>query len=464
MIEHAGAYKVSGMTRPARTPGLGLARVLVWALFASLAACNVSDLLHAPTPAGVAAGGSLTGVTGAEALRAGAIGVFSNTYWLGNGQVGNTGLLTDEFASGFTSPSVADIDARQVAFLSSGGQYPTDALYSGLQKARLSAALAAHELESAGPSVARDEIGAMFALAGYAEVLLAEDFCSGVPLSLTTPSGSQTTHGMPLTTDSVLGAAIVHFDSALAYVGGDSVGDLARLGRARALTDRGAYTVARAAADSVQPGFAYVVELPQGSTVYASILQGFPYLTVGNREGGTGLDFVSASDPRLPIDSTLGPDLNGNTLYYPTKFPAGISTLPFARWVEARLISAEAALAAGDIAGWSATLNTLRQTAITPAMDTLTSDSTTGASADLRISVLFRERAFWLFGEGHRLGDLRRLVRQYGRAQDAVFPTGPYPFALAGIAPTTYGADVNFPIAAAEQPNPNFHGCLNRSA
>jgi len=44
----------------------------------------------------------------------------------------------------------------------------------------------------------------------------------------------------------------------------------------------------------------------------------------------------------------------------------------------------------------------------------------------LQIDVMFRERAFWLYGTGTRLGDLRRLIRQYNRDQSIVFPIGPY--------------------------------------
>ena len=45
---------------------------------------------------------------------------------------------------------------------------------------------------------------------------------------------------------------------------------------------------------------------------------------------------------------------------------------------------------------------------------------------DARVDLTFRERAFWMFMTGHRLGDLRRLVRQYGRGSETVFPTGAY--------------------------------------
>ncbi|HEX6133041.1 MAG TPA: hypothetical protein VFZ24_03595, partial [Longimicrobiales bacterium] len=67
-----------------------------------------------------------------------------------------------------------------------------------------------------------------------------------------------------------------------------------------------------------------------------------------------------------------------------------------------------------------------------------------------RVDLLFQERAFWLFLTGHRLGDLRRLVRQYGRATDEVFPTGAWH--KGGV----YGSDVAFPIPFNEAQNSQF--------
>jgi hypothetical protein len=82
-------------------------------------------------------------------------------------------------------------------------------------------------------------------------------------------------------------------------------------------------------------------------------------------------------------------------------------------------------------------------------------------NADARIDLVFRERAFWLFLTGHRLGDMRRLVRQYGRNRDNVFPVGTYRAGPLG----NYGNDVNVPAPASEiLSNPKFSGCINRDA
>jgi starch-binding outer membrane protein, SusD/RagB family len=75
------------------------------------------------------------------------------------------------------------------------------------------------------------------------------------------------------------------------------------------------------------------------------------------------------------------------------------------------------------------------------------------------VSVFFREKAFWTFSRGQRLGDLRRLIRQYGRTEDTTFPVGTH--YKGGV----YGDDVNLPVPKNEEGNnPNFHGCLDRNA
>ena len=69
----------------------------------------------------------------------------------------------------------------------------------------------------------------------------------------------------------------------------------------------------------------------------------------------------------------------------------------------------------------------------------------------------FSERAFWLFSTGHRLGDLRRLARQYGRPVESVYPTGLY------VKGGLYGNAVSLPIPRDEQNNPKFVQCTNQS-
>ncbi len=145
---------------------------------------------------------------------------------------------------------------------------------------------------------------------------------------------------------------------------------------------------------------------------------------MGDREGGVGLPYVTDSDPRIPKkfmkmrESPTGSPRR-DSLYDQQKYiePAGHVVL--ASGVEARLIEAEAALNANDSVTWLNTLNNLRTNAITPALPLLNDPG-----AATRLDTLFKERAYWMYLTGHRLGDMRRLVRQYHRPVQSVFPQG----------------------------------------
>jgi hypothetical protein len=143
---------------------------------------------------------------------------------------------------------------------------------------------------------------------------------------------------------------------------------------------------------------------------------------------------------------------DGETDYFQQeKYPEMSSSTVLASGIEARLIEAEAAFQGGSAGQGMQILNALRTA------NGLGSLADPG-SATGRTDLLFRERAFWLYLTGHRLGDMRRLVRQYGRAQATVFPTGEYHKG------GEYGSDVNFPVSSDERNNPNFQNCLDRGA
>lgn len=68
-----------------------------------------------------------------------------------------------------------------------------------------------------------------------------------------------------------------------------------------------------------------------------------------------------------------------------------------------------------------------------------------------RVDLLMRERAFWMWLTSHRLGDQRRLMRQYGRTQaGAGFPTGTY------FKGGSYGTHVSVLVPFDELNNPQF--------
>jgi hypothetical protein len=299
---------------------------------------------------------------------------------------------------------------------------------------------------------------------GYSEVLLAELFCSGIPLSTVDYNGDYTL-APGSSSEDVYRDAIALFDSALTTAtDSERVLNLARVGKARALLDLGRYSEAGQAVASVPDGFRYLESYSdQGPTM--SSWANFVYIdptipvpmrfgTVADREGSTGLDYLTSGDPRTAA-MTTGMNQYGMPLYVPTKYTPTTSIV-LADWIEARLIESEVALQAGDTTTWLGKLNYLRETAITPALP----DTTDPGSPDRRVNLLFRERAFWLFLTGQRQGDMRRLIRQYGRTPDSVYPHGTYPGAV-----SSYGTAVTAPIPAKERAyNPKFTGCRSRGA
>jgi hypothetical protein len=448
-------------------------------LLVSGVACRPSDVLSVPAPVGVFASSTLKNQTGAESVFNGAKG---QLFYAADGTVSQglltwSGLLTDEFTfSGFsTDPTQANIDARTTEGGAVFGE-PGDTPWGNLLQARSTLLLALPLLAQYEPVSGRSTVGEAYALVGYAELLVAESYCAGTPLDAVV-SGGGIEYGTPLTTDSLLAIAEVHFDSAVAEANGnDSVAGLASVGLGRVLLDRGQFEAAATAVASVPTSFVYNVTLePNENTApYTASLYGDAteysfsrFFNVADREGGNGLNFVSAQDSRLVLDSSMT-NADGGTWYLPTKFEANLAYIPLATGVEAGLIAAEAALQT-NAGNWLADVNALRAAGPSTYLDLATglpplADPGTDSG---RVSLMFRERAFWLFGTGTRLGDLRRLIRQYGRDQSTVFPTGPYAPTHQSQLPTpipNYGTDVSLtlptPQSGVSITNPSYKGCI----
>jgi hypothetical protein len=453
--------------------------------------CRPSDVLSVPPPIGSIGSTTLQNVAGAESEFLGAMAQLFQAVAGPNNLLQNSGWLTDEFrwpgGNNYYATS-ANIDARYTA-LSSSAYHISSSFYEAgdgplqmLLTSRSSLLLSLVGLQAYEPASGQSKIGEAYALVGYAELIMAEDYCAGVPLTAVV-SGGGYQYGTPLTTDSLLGTAEAHFNTALAHTGGnDTVVALASVGLGRTLLDRGQFSQAATAVTGVSTNFVYntVGATTRGKgfiNLYDDQLGGgfrCGYMQMSDREGGNGLNFVSAHDPRLVVDSTLEQlCFGGGTWYYPDKFGNPSMYVPLATGVEARLIAAEAALQGGNAGAWASDLNALRADAANTGVTfpdsvlTIPADSTTTASAAMQVDVMFRERAFWLYGTGTRLEDLRRLIRQYRRDPSTVFPTGPYLNGndpnLPGTLPT-YGPDVSFTLPTTASgnvtSNPNYRGCI----
>lgn len=408
---------------------------------------------------------------GAMAAYHGALLEFRNAFGGVGGFIETTGLMTDELED----PGVGShVDMRLLPEGSTVGA----SIYSSLQKVRGQTAQAIGLLTDYVPD-SEALRGRMYALQAYTEIFLAELFCSGVPLSTLDYHGDFT-YRPGSTTEEVYGHALALHDTA-STLAGDSArfAHLARVGRARALLGLGRFAEAAEAVVEVPDDFRYTVSYTaanpteeQGqhfATVLTSPTGGSGRLwsrSVGNREGMNGLDFVSSGDPRTQTTATWGNHARGTPIHHPSKYPTdGSGEIVLASGIEARLIEAEAALQDGDAATWLEKLNHLRRTAwitIEPATPGPLPDLADPGTEEERVDLLFRERAFWLFLTGQRQGDLRRLVRQYGRLPDQIYPTGFYYGDPPRKPSIPYGSDVDLPVPPDEKVNPYYTGCIGR--
>jgi len=444
-----------------------VAAVTLLAMFA----CS-SEKFLAVTDPDVARPTALVGAAALPTLRAGAIGDFGVAY---NGQnadveqIHMSALLSDEFINTETFPTRIEIDQRAMSLTNTS----LNITFYDLNRARASAERAVNVYREFAKT-ATDSAGfpEVLALNGLAYVLFAENYCGAVPTSVQDETGNNI-FGSPLSTTQMLDSAISKANQALGVQGAvltTAFKSLAQIVKGRALLDKGDYAGAMAAVAGVSTTFQYNYTHSETSGRQNngtwSLTSSVGRFGVANLEGGVGLPFQSEGnikaavfDPRV-ADSLARRGANtkgfdGTTdQWVQAKYPARASAVTIADGVEARLIEAEATLKAGDAAGALTILNALRSNAAllslrgyaANSLAPLTLQGTTAAQVDQ----LFKERAYWLFLTSHRLGDLRRLVKQYSRTVNSVFPNGPY--FKGGL----YGSDVNVPVPFSEQNNPNY--------
>jgi starch-binding outer membrane protein, SusD/RagB family len=455
---------------PRRRPGLALAAVAPLAT----AACDPSELLQVDDP-DVILPGDVEGPTTLPAVLANAIGDFAVAYSGnpaasgGEAQILISGMIADEFIHTGTFDTREIIDRRIVSELNPH----VEGTFRLLHRARTSAERATELFASYGANTANH--AEVQSLAGFTYVMFAENYCSGVPFSRIAADGSLE-YGSPQTTSQTFQHAIDRFDGALAAAtaaGSAQQQHLARLGRARALLGLGQYAAAAAEAADVPTSFFYEVFHSESSTRQNNGVWTFNNSagrwSVADNEGGNGLPFRSAGDvdggvqdPRIPSEQIGLAQRTGlralGEHWGQLKMPERSSGTVLATGVEARLIEAEAALRGGPtgVPAFVSLHSALRTSVGLPALNLVQVTAMTQAQ---REDLHFQERAYWLWLTSRRLGDLRRMMWDYGRDQADIFPVGNHH--RAGL---PYGTDTNIPIPFDEQNNPNFNECLDRGA
>ena len=454
----------------------GSARTVVAAAFAVAVVGACGDPLDVDI-VGTVTDQSINSAAAANALRVGTLGSINAITAGGTGTFDrgwmDIGLLTDEWKTSGPQQQYGELDRRTVPNTNTNLQN----YYANLQRTRARAREAIDALIAYRPSPAWG-IGQMYIAMALAEMQLGEHFCNGVPLSGVVNGAVE--YGPPRTNQELFQVASEHIDSAFTYLTATDATtvqhlNLAKLLKARILLDLGGQAAAAATqVAGIPTNYVYQITFAVGTgdnAIWAANTS-IRASTVGDSVDPTGtiqnaLPFGSANDPRVRVagsstgTSSQGVGADGGTNMVVQQMWARSDPVNLASGLDARLVEAEARLQVDDFAGMMTILNGLRATPpqltplVTPAAMPPLPVPTNKADAVTRF---FREKAFWTFGRGQRFGDMRRLVRQYGRPQNQVFPTGPF------FKGGTYGTDVNYDVSSAELTNPQFTACIDRNA
>ena len=433
-------------------------------------ACTTDEILSVTDP-DIIPPVSVPSPAGANATRLGALARFNTATSGGESLFLLGGLFSDEWNNGDSFIARQEIDQRVItienSFLTTANR--------ALHRARLSAEQAVLLLKEFVPTGPAANVAEMYFVQAFVENLMAEHYCNGIIFSTIVDGIEQ--YGERITTTETFTRALAHADSGLALATGTAAADVRvrnalRVVRARILLNLNRPADAGLALTTVPTNFVY--QQVHATTTTENQMWAFNNsarrYSVSTGEGTNGLNFATANDPRVPVctggdatcrtigvTSTQRDDLT-TPLFVQRIWSTRESAVTIASGVEARLVEAEAALRANDFTTYLAKLNDARTNGGVSGLTALTDPG----SADARVNLLFRERGFWMFSTGHRVGDLRRLVRQYNRAANTVFPTG------AWHKGGNYGSDVTVPLPQAEQNNPNVgtgnDACLDRNA
>jgi hypothetical protein len=372
----------------------------------AIAGCNLDKVIDVQAPDRIV-GDTFETPGNALTLMAGAVGDFECAY---GAYVFATGVSSDEIAvtDGLQAQEAYD---RRIfepnglrAAYANGTCSPSDfegslGVYRPLSAARWQADNLTKLLEKWTDEEVQNRkmlIAKAAAYAGYSYLLLGESMCAA-SFDLSAP---QTPAQMFTAADDRFTKAITTAQG----VGNSEFLNMALVGRARARLDLGRKPEAAADARAVPNGFV------KNAGFSASSPRRYDFLFSQQIDGGTlytvegpfqNFQHQGVLDPRVQVVNTgrTAPGVN-IPVWYQTKYPARNSSIPIARYAEARLILAEADVDAGNLPEAVAIINALHASAGIPPF----------ASADKNeiMAHIITERAAELFLEGHRFADINR--------------------------------------------------------
>ncbi len=416
--------RLHGIGQRARR-GLALLTVI-----GAIGACN--NMLDVSNP-GAISPGNLDDPSMTVSLANSVVGEFQRMYTQ-NGYWG--AILGDEAVTGHNYQQYHDFDMR----ILDPGNFSLPDVYNPVQRSRaLGEDILKHLKTTLGDSAARNlSVATAAAYTGYANIVLAESFCSA-PVE---PTGDS------LSSDAIMRRAIGFFDDAIATATAakaagasastsDQIANLARVGGARAslwLKDK-----TRGVAYASAVPTSYVMWINHAVTPSSVNNPWYGAVTGTNKNIGVDTAFRGLKDPRVRYQTKGQTGHDQRTVLFVPYMPESFGTwnntdsVGFAQDSRIRLASGlEAQYVLAELGGMDNTallafINARR------AVGKQATFTGTDLQAELRDQ---RRRDFFL--DGHRLADLRRYKRDYGIDG---FPTGAYVNPYYG---TTYGSATCF--------------------
>lgn len=420
------------------------ARATIW-ITVAVAAAIACDTLKNPLsvqPASRIPAGTLEVSQNAKLLSDGAMGDFECAF---NSYVAQGGTIGEEFIYAQQTADRAPYDRRTTT--QNDTRYATNdcttlGVYTPLQVARESNEnILAHlkawtdaEVSAGSGSPNRTNLMAFAAAyAGYAYVLLGEGFCT---MAISTINLDKSiTYGGEIQRDSVFKLAVARFTEAIAFAqtaGNASILNMALLGRARARLNLADYAGAGADAAQIPAGYLRTVTASDADERRRNRV--FSENSAANRNLSVGPPYRTMGDPRVPVTATTTVSATGITHYFQTKYTSTSTPIPLAKYEEAQLIIAEAAIQANNLPAALPILNAERtRGGQTPFAGVTQQDYT---------NELIDQRRRELFAESQHLGDILRY-------SIAVQPPAGTPYHFGGV----YGNQICLPLPSAERLN-----------
>ena len=381
------------------------------------ASCDLNNLLDVDAASRIPAS-ELDNPASATLLLNGAIGDFEcafGSYVVLSGMVGEELMDATQTADRwpYERRATKSNDARYATF-----GCTALGVYTPMSTARWAAENVLRKLEGWTDAEVPDRqrmIATAAAYSGYAHVILAEGFCSGVLLDPSlTPTGEVDRTAMNARAIERFNQAIETLTPLPESAAKTDLLNMARVGLARALLNNGDGAAAATAAAQVTTDY---VKHASASTSFTR--RENRVVRDNNTSNSTSIgpeyrnfQHMGLPDPRVPVTDLDRTATDGTPLFVQDKYEALNTPLPLATWEEAQLIIAEASggLAAVNI------INALHSRAGLPPFVSV-------SESEIQAHII-QERRAELFLEGHHLGDAIRYSIQLSPAVGTPYPKG----------------------------------------